>query len=110
MDVGTIENKMNATGRAIGTASKNGRTFGIDYIGHGHWEGKGEGVYRTAEEFEEDVDRVWENCFKYNGPPEKNPVSAMAGAMQESARKLFQSMPPAPRISVSLFALEHSLL
>lgn len=102
-DLGTIENKLNATGRAIATAAKNGRTFGIDYVGNGYWEGRGEGVYRTAEEFKEEVNRVWENCFKYNGAKEKNAVSAMAGAMQEVAVKGFYSMPHAPSVAVSCF-------
>lgn len=100
IDLGTIENKLNATGRAIAGSAKLGRTFGIDYIGAGYWEGRGEGVYRTAEEFEDDVDQVWQNCFRYNGPKDKNPVSAMAGSMQETCQRQLRSMPTAPRVAV----------
>lgn len=100
MDIGTIEQKLNSTGKAMTQAQKYGRVFGLDYSGIGEWEGKSPNVYRTADEFREDVDRVWENCFKYNGPKDKNPVSAMAGALQEVSEKLFRTMPFAPAVEV----------
>lgn len=104
-DLGTVESKLNATGKALAAANKAGRTFGIDYTqGKGAWEGASDKVYRTADEFREDVDRVWDNCFKYNGPPEKNPVSAMAAAMKEVADKMWKSMPSAPLVEVCLTA------
>lgn len=105
MDIGTVENKLNQTGKAMAQAQKTGRIYGVDYGGVGEWEGKREEVYRTAEEFREDVESVWENCFKYNGPKEKNPVSAMAGTLQEVCEKMWRNMPPAPAVEVSSFLL-----
>lgn len=101
MDLGTVESKLNQTGKAMSAASKVGRTFGLDYSGNGIWEGIGEGVYRTAKEAREDVELVWENCFRYNGPKEKNPVSAMAGQLQEVAEKALKTLPVAPALEVS---------
>lgn len=104
MDLGTVENKLTFTGKAMAASQKAGRIYGIDYIGAGQWEGKreaGQAQYRTAEEFREDIERVWENCFKYNGPKEKNPVSAMAGQLQEVYEKMWRNMPSAPAVLVS---------
>ncbi|KAL8283730.1 hypothetical protein RQP46_005525 [Phenoliferia psychrophenolica] len=104
IDLGTIEKNLNNTGKAMQTAAKYGRVYGLDYSGIGEWEGKlaSQNVsvthYRTAQDLRDDIERVWENCFKYNGPKDKNPVSAMAGALQEVADKLFRTMPPAPAI------------
>lgn len=101
MDLGTVETKLIATGKAMTIASKQGKIYGLDYNpGSGLWEGSagcGE-VYRTVVDFKEDLERVWENCFKYNGAKDKNPVSAMAGAIQEVAEKAFASTPYAPAI------------
>lgn len=94
-DITTIEGKVNATGKAIGAATKSGRTFGIDYTGSGNWEGQSPNVYRTATEFREEVERVWGNCFKYNGPKEKNVISAMAAALEETCERMWRNMPPA---------------
>lgn len=103
MDLGTVEAKLNATGKALTAASKNGhRIFGVDYSGgQGYWEGASEKVYRTVGDFKADLDRVWQNCFKYNGPPERNAVSAMAQAMNEAAEKGYRTMPQAPQVLVS---------
>lgn len=109
MDLGTVESKLGQTGKAMALAQKTGRIYGVDYGGLGAWEGKTHDVYRTAEEFREDVERVWENCFKYNGPKEKNPVSAMAGALQDVYERLWRNMPQAPAVEVS-FAFLLSLL
>ncbi|ORY75954.1 hypothetical protein BCR35DRAFT_343168 [Leucosporidium creatinivorum] len=99
MDLGTVEQKLSATGKAITAANKANKTFGLDYTnGTGAWEGASDKVYRTAEDFKEDVERIWENCFKYNGPREKNPVSAMAGAMQDVCERMWRTMPVAPAI------------
>ncbi|KAK4702687.1 bromodomain-containing factor 1, partial [Phenoliferia sp. Uapishka_3] len=98
IDLGSIEAKLNSTGKAMTAASKYGKTFGLDYSGVGEWEGKSPVVYRTAAEFREDVDRVWDNCYRYNGPKDKNPVSAMAGVMQDVSEKLFRTMPSAPAL------------
>ncbi|KDE09447.1 hypothetical protein MVLG_00349 [Microbotryum lychnidis-dioicae p1A1 Lamole] len=99
MDLGTIETKLNATGKAMAAASKLGRTFGIDYTrGAGAWEGASDKVYRTAEEFKEDVMRVWDNCYRYNGPADKNPVSAMAAVLQAICERQWKTMPSAPLI------------
>lgn len=104
MDLGTVETKLMSTGKAMALALKHGKIYGLDYsLGMGLWEGStgcGE-VYRTCQEFKEDVERVWENCFKYNGPKDKNPVSAMAGALQEVCEKMFLNSPYAPEIVVS---------
>lgn len=102
MDLGTVEQKLAATSKAITSAQKNGgRTFGIDYNGgHGYWEGASETVYRTAADFKADLDRIWQNCFRYNGPPERNAVSAMAQAMQEAADKGFRTSPASPQVQV----------
>ncbi|SCV71560.1 BQ2448_3148 [Microbotryum intermedium] len=99
MDLGTIETKLNATGKAMAAASKVGRTFGIDYTrGAGAWEGASDKVYRTADEFKEDVMRVWDNCYRYNGPADKNPVSAMAAVLQEICERQWKTMPSAPLV------------
>lgn len=100
MDLGTVESKLNATGKAMTQAGKMGRTFGLDYTGTGQWEGMSSHVYRTAADFKEDVDRIWDNCFRYNGPKDQNPVSAMAAVVQEVSDKLFKTMPSAPSIEV----------
>ncbi|KAM0756206.1 hypothetical protein T439DRAFT_320903 [Meredithblackwellia eburnea MCA 4105] len=99
MDLGTVEAKLMATGKAMAHAAKVGRTYGLDYSGGmGEWEGKADNVYRTVAEFKADVDLVWNNCFRYNGPKEQNAVSAMAGALQEVSDKLFKTLPAAPAI------------
>lgn len=110
MDLGTVETKLMATGKAMVASQKRNKIFGLNYsLGVGSesetslWEGShgfGE-VYRTVEDFKEDVERVWENCYKYNGPKDKNPVSAMAGALQEVCEKMFRTAPYAPAIVVS---------
>ncbi|GAA5880981.1 hypothetical protein JCM1840_006934 [Sporobolomyces johnsonii] len=107
MDLGTIESKLQATGKAMTMSQKAGRIYGLDYS-YGQqpgalWEGQQpDGVepksYRTVHEFKEDLDRIWENCFRYNGPREKNPVSAMAGIMQDAAEKAYRAMPFAPAV------------
>ncbi|GAA5919386.1 hypothetical protein JCM1841_005983 [Sporobolomyces salmonicolor] len=107
MDLGTIETKLQATGKAMTLSQKAGRVYGLDYS-YGQqpgalWEGQQpDGVepksYRTVHEFKEDLDRIWENCFRYNGPREKNPVSAMAGIMQDAADKAYRAMPFAPAV------------
>lgn len=111
MDLGTVEQKLSATGKAITAAAKANKTFGLDYTnGTGAWEGASDKVYRTAEDFKEDVERIWENCFKYNGPREKNPVSAMAGAMQDVYERMWRTIPAAPAIEVSFDRSFSSLL
>lgn len=111
MDLGTVEAKLSATGKALTAANKAGRTFGIDYTGGtGAWEGASDKVYRTAEDFKEDVERIWTNCYRYNGPKEKNPVSAMAAAMQEVCERMWRTMPSAPPVEVSLLPLPLALL
>jgi bromodomain-containing factor 1 len=102
-DLTNIENRLNATGRAIGAAAKSGRTFGIDYSGAGYWEGKSDLVFRTAEEWREEVERLWLNCYKYNGPKEKNPISQMASVIEETCEKMWRNLPPAPFVEVSVF-------
>ncbi|GAA5859118.1 hypothetical protein JCM8547_004009 [Rhodosporidiobolus lusitaniae] len=107
MDLGTVEARLQATGKAMAAASKSGRIYGIDYsLGKpgAKWEGQADDLaevktYRTIAEFESDLNRIWENCFRYNGPREKNPVSAMAGVMQDAAAKGLRSIPFAPAIS-----------
>ncbi|GAA5922008.1 hypothetical protein JCM3775_003459 [Rhodotorula graminis] len=108
MDLGTVEARLQATGRGMQAAAKAGRVYGLDYSegrdGEGRWEGSNAGEdgnepYRTVAEFKTDLDRIWANCFRYNGPREKNPVSGMAGAMADSAEKTYRGMPFAPAIS-----------
>ncbi|GJN92439.1 hypothetical protein Rhopal_005469-T1 [Rhodotorula paludigena] len=108
MDLGTIEARLQATGKGMAAALKAGRTYGLDYSEgrdpDAKWEGQvpdGEEPhsYRTIEEFKHDLDLVWNNCFRYNGPREKNPVSAMAGLMQDAAEKAYRGMPFSPMIS-----------
>ncbi|BGP42209.1 transcription initiation at TATA-containing promoter protein [Rhodotorula kratochvilovae] len=108
MDLGTVEARLQATGRGMQQALKTGRTYGLDYSEGrdpaGRWEGsvpedEEPKPYRTADEFKTDLDRIWANCFRYNGPREKNPVSGMAGAMQDAADKTYRSIPFAPAIS-----------
>lgn len=97
-DLGSVEAKLVASGKAIQAAVKQGKTYAVDYSGVGEWEGKAVNVYRTAQEFLEDLERIWTNCFTYNGPRDKNPVSAMAGAMKDQADKLLRTMPAAPLV------------
>ncbi|GAA5891220.1 hypothetical protein JCM8208_002548 [Rhodotorula glutinis] len=108
MDLGTVEARLQATGRGMQGAAKVGRVYGLDYSEGqdpaGRWEGSNAGEegnepYRTVAEFKTDLDRIWANCFRYNGPREKNPVSGMAGAMADSAEKTYRGMPFAPAIS-----------
>ncbi|GAA6055150.1 hypothetical protein JCM3770_007466 [Rhodotorula araucariae] len=108
MDLGTVEARLQATGRGMQQALKSGRTYGIDYSEGrdpaGRWEGsvpedEEPKPYRTADEFKTDLDRIWTNCYRYNGPREKNPVSGMAGAMHDAADKTYRSIPFAPAIS-----------
>lgn len=107
MDLGTIESRLQATGKAMTNVHKVGRIYGLDYsygTQPGQWEGQvPEGFepkgYRTVQEFKEDLDRVWNNCFRYNGPRDKNPVSAMAGLMMDAAEKNYRGMPFAPAVS-----------
>lgn len=103
MDLGTAESKLNATGKGLTSASKLGRIYGVDYSGNGQWEGNlGPGsVYRTIEDFKQDLDRIWGNCYRYNGPRENNPVSAMAGVLQDSAERAWPSRPRAPLVDAS---------
>ncbi|KAM0790690.1 hypothetical protein ACM66B_004548 [Microbotryomycetes sp. NB124-2] len=98
MDLGTIEAKVTATGKAMTAAGKAGRVFGLDYSGQGQWEGKSDKVYRTADELKADVAQIWQNCFTYNGPPERHPVSKMAQEMKEAAEKNLLAMPAAPLV------------
>ncbi|GAA5952122.1 hypothetical protein JCM3765_005202 [Sporobolomyces pararoseus] len=107
MDLGTVESRLQATGKAMTNVHKVGRIYGLDYsygTQPGQWEGQvPEGFepkgYRTVQEFKEDLDRVWNNCFRYNGPRDKNPVSAMAGNMMDAAEKNYRGMPFAPAVS-----------
>ncbi|BGP18574.1 hypothetical protein JCM10213_003038 [Rhodosporidiobolus nylandii] len=107
MDLGTVEARLQATGKAMAAAVKANRIYGRDYtLGApgGKWEGQSPEeehfkTYRSIEEFKTDLDRIWENCFRYNGPREKNPVSAMAGIMQDAAEKSFRACPFAPPVS-----------
>jgi bromodomain-containing factor 1 len=113
MDLGTVESRLQATGKAMTNVHKVGRIYGLDYsygTQPGQWEGQvPEGFepkgYRTVQEFKEDLDRVWNNCFRYNGPRDKNPVSAMAGNMMDAAEKNYRGMPFAPAVSVSFISL-----
>ncbi|GAA5897177.1 bromodomain-containing protein [Sporobolomyces salmoneus] len=107
MDLGTIEGRLQATGKAMTNVHKVGRIYGLDYS-YGTQPGQWEGIvpegfepkgYRTVQEFKEDLDRVWNNCFRYNGPRDKNPVSAMAGNMMDAAEKSYRGMPYAPAVS-----------
>lgn len=109
MDLGTIEGRLQATGKAMTNVQKVGRIYGLDYS-YGTQPGQWEGIvpegfepkgYRTVQEFKDDLDRVWNNCFRYNGPRDKNPVSAMAGLMMDAAEKNYRGMPFAPAVSVS---------
>ncbi|KAI5475507.1 hypothetical protein MNV49_001321 [Pseudohyphozyma bogoriensis] len=98
-DLGTIDGKLSNTGKAITAAEKKGRQFGLDYQVQGEaWEGASASVYRTLDEFKEELGRVWDNCFRYNGPRDKNPVSAMAGQLQDVADKEYKKAPTAPAI------------
>ena len=97
-DLSTVEAKLVATGKAIQAAHKQGKTYAVDYSGVGDWEGKAHNVYRTGQEFLEDVERIWQNCFTYNGARDKNPVSAMAGVMKDVADKSLRSLPSAPLV------------
>lgn len=111
MDLGTVESRLQATGKAMTNTFKLGRIYGLDYSygsqGPDKWEGivpegfepKG---YRTVQEFKHDLDKIWENCFRYNGPREKNPVSAMAGLMMDAAEKSYRGMPYSPAVEVSI--------
>lgn len=116
MDLGTIEARLQATSKAMQGANKAGRTYGLDYSEgrdpNARWEGQvpeGEEphTYRTVAEFKYDLDLVWNNCFRYNGPRDKNPVSAMAGNLMDAAEKAYRAMPFAPAVSVrpSLFSV-----
>ncbi|GAA5938860.1 uncharacterized protein JCM15063_004892 [Sporobolomyces koalae] len=106
MDLGSIEARLQATGKAMTNVHKVGRIYGLDYS-YGTqpgWEGQvPEGFepkgYRTVHEFKEDLDKIWNNCFRYNGPREKNPVSSMAGLMMDAAEKSYRGMPFAPTVS-----------
>ncbi|KAK4057077.1 transcription initiation at TATA-containing promoter protein [Microbotryomycetes sp. JL221] len=97
MDLGTVETKVNATGKAMTAAQKVGRVFGLDYSnGQGSWEGQSDKVYRTADELKSDLAQIWQNCFTYNGPAERHPVSKMAQEMKEACEKNLTAMPAAP--------------
>ncbi|KAK4052387.1 transcription initiation at TATA-containing promoter protein [Microbotryomycetes sp. JL201] len=98
MDLGTVEAKVMATGKAMTAAGKAGRVYGLDYSGTGQWEGQSDKVYRTADELKADLGQIWLNCFTYNGPPERHPVSKMAQEMKEAADKGLNSMPAAPLV------------
>lgn len=122
MDLGTLEARLQATGKAMAQSQKMNRIYGLDYsLGRegALWEGQVPAgavsagdppTYRTIEEFKNDLDRIWDNCFKYNGPREKNPVSAMAGIMMDAANKSFRGVPFAPAVSVRLSFSSPSLL
>ncbi|BGP34055.1 transcription initiation at TATA-containing promoter protein [Rhodotorula toruloides] len=108
MDLGTIEARLQATSKAMQGANKAGRMYGLDYSEgrdpNARWEGQvpeGEEphTYRTVAEFKYDLDLVWNNCFRYNGPRDKNPVSAMAGNLMDAAEKAYRAMPFAPAVS-----------
>lgn len=113
MDLGTVEARLQATGRGMAAALKAGKIYGLDYSEgkdpNALWEGQvppdapaeEPRSYRTINEFKHDLDLIWNNCFRYNGPREKNPVSGMAGIMSDAAEKAWRSMPVAPMISVS---------
>lgn len=113
MDLGTVESRLQATGRGMAAALKAGKIYGLDYSEgkdpNALWEGQvppdapaeEPRSYRTINEFKHDLDLIWNNCFRYNGPREKNPVSGMAGIMSDAAEKAWRSMPVAPMISVS---------
>jgi len=109
MDLGTVEARLQATGKAMTNVHKLGRIYGLDYS-RGEKPGEWEGIvpegfepkgYRTVMEFKEDLNKIWENCFRYNGPREKNPVSAMAGLMMDAAEKSYRGMPYSPAVDVS---------
>ncbi|BGP24847.1 transcription initiation at TATA-containing promoter protein [Rhodotorula toruloides] len=102
MDLGTVEARLQATSKAMQAANKAGRMYGLDYSEgrdpNARWEGQvpeGEEphTYRTVAEFKYDLDLVWNNCFQYNGPRDKNPVSAMAGNLMDAAEKAYRAMP-----------------
>ncbi|TKA55736.1 hypothetical protein B0A53_02872 [Rhodotorula sp. CCFEE 5036] len=111
MDLGTVESRLQATGRGMAAALKAGKIYGLDYSEgkdpNALWEGQvppdapaeEPRSYRTINEFKHDLDLIWNNCFRYNGPREKNPVSGMAGIMSDAAEKAWRSMPVAPMIS-----------
>lgn len=114
MDLGTVEARLQSTGRGMAAAAKANKIYGLDYSEgkdpNALWEGQVPAdapadeakSYRTIHEFKRDLDLIWNNCFRYNGPREKNPVSGMAGIMADAAEKAWRSMPIAPTISVSL--------
>ncbi|BGP26427.1 bromodomain-containing factor 1 [Rhodotorula toruloides] len=108
MDLGTVETRLQATSKAMQAANKAGRTYGLDYSEgrdpNARWEGQvpeseEPHTYRTVAEFKYDLDLVWNNCFRYNGPRDKNPVSAMAGNLMDAAEKAYRAMPFAPAVS-----------
>ncbi|GAA5881015.1 hypothetical protein JCM3774_003069 [Rhodotorula dairenensis] len=111
MDLGTVEARLQATGRGMAAALKAGKIYGLDYSEgkdpNALWEGQVSPdapaeeprSYRTINEFKHDLDLIWNNCFRYNGPREKNPVSGMAGIMADASEKAWRSMPVAPMIS-----------
>ncbi|GAA6003921.1 hypothetical protein JCM10207_006468 [Rhodosporidiobolus poonsookiae] len=109
MDLGTVEARLQSTGKGMAAALKVGRIYGLDYSNGTDPDAKWEGEvspdpsdapsYRTIDEFKADMDRVWENCFRYNGQRDKNPVSNMAGIMMDAANKSFRNCPFAPAVS-----------
>lgn len=111
MDLGTVESRLQATGRGMAAALKAGKIYGLDYSEgkdpNALWEGQvppdappeEPRSYRMITEFKRDLDLIWNNCFRYNGPRDKNPVSGMAGIMSDASEKAWRSMPIAPTIS-----------
>lgn len=42
----------------------------------------GNGEISSVKEFEKNMDLIFQNCYKFNGPPEQNPVSRIAKDLQ----------------------------
>ena len=47
------------------------------------------GKYKDMEQFEADLQLIWNNCFLYNPP--HNEVVSMASAMEQYSKKLLES-------------------
>ena len=55
------------------------------------------GEYSNVDEFVDDVRRVWNNCYAFNGP--EAPVSLMAKDLETMFNKQLPKMPTAPPVS-----------
>lgn len=72
MDLGTIERKINATKKGAPSDSV--------------------GMYHSVDEFADDVRRVWNNSYVFNG--REHAVSLMANRLSDIFEKQLRNMPP----------------